>query len=189
MSNALSKKIEKCTICKKYLPLKPKPIFQFAKEARIIIIGQAPGRKTHESGIPWDDKSGERLREWLGVTDEQFYDPSLFALIPMGYCYPGTGKRGDLPPRPECADTWMEPIRRYLNNIRLEVFIGKYSCDYHFGKYANLTSLIKEQTKKKNSKIVLPHPSPRNNIWLKKNPWFAKTTLKELQKRVKKEID
>jgi len=188
MKNIFIRDIEKCKICKEYLPLKPKPVFQFKKGAKILIIGQAPGRVTHNSGVPWDDKSGERLREWLGVTDEEFYNPSLFALVPMAFCYPGTGKSGDLPPRPECAETWMGPIRTYLSNIKLEIYIGKYSCDFHFEKYKNLTALIKNQAKSKDDRIVLPHPSPRNNIWLAKNSWFAKTTLSELQKRVRKEL-
>ncbi len=188
MDNSLSLKIHKCTICKAHLPLKPKPIFQFAKEAKIIIIGQAPGKRTHESGIPWDDKSGERLREWLGVSETQFYNPNLFALVPMGFCYPGTTKNGDLSPRPECAEAWMKPIRNYLTNIKLEILVGKYACDYHFDEYTNLTTLIKSQPRLGSNQIVIPHPSPRNNIWLKKNPWFTKVILKELQKRILREI-
>jgi uracil-DNA glycosylase len=188
MSGILSKKIKNCTICKDDLLLGPKPIFQFNKKSKIIIIGQAPGVKTHNSGIPWDDKSGERLRQWLGVTEDQFYDPSLFAIVPMGFCYPGKGKTGDLPPRKECAKEWMEPIRKYLTNIKFEIYIGKYACDYHFSKYKNLTTLIAEQAKIKNNKIVLPHPSPRNNIWLKKNEWFEKDLILDIQKRIKNEI-
>lgn len=184
MKCTLAKSIEKCTICKKHLPLPPKPIFQFAKGSKIIIVGQAPGKAAHEAGIPWDDKSGERLREWLGVTAKIFYDPSIFALVPKGFCYPGKGKSGDLPPRSECAENWMKPIRKNLKNIQLEIYIGKYACDYHFEKYESLSSLIKIQLKKKDNRIVLPHPSPRNNIWLKKNSWFTSFTVKELQKRV-----
>lgn len=188
MSNFLSRKIEVCTICREFLPLEPRPIFQFAKNSKILIIGQAPGKKTHEAGVPWDDKSGERLREWLGVSHEQFYNPAEFTLVPMGFCYPGKGKSGDLPPRPECAEKWMQPVRRFLKNIVLEIFIGKYSCDYHFEKFENLTSLIKNQTYAQDNRLVLPHPSPRNNIWLKKNPWFAKTTLLELKAKVKEAL-
>lgn len=181
--NKLTSDIKKCTICKDHLPYKPKPIFQFTKKAKILVIGQAPGDKTHHSGKPWDDKSGERLREWLDVTSKQFYNPSLFAIVPMGFCYPGKGKSGDLPPRPECAEKWMEPIRNYLTNIKLEIYIGKYACDYHFNKYKDLTSLIKKQYTSKDNKIVLPHPSPRNNIWLSKNPWFVKKALPLIQKK------
>lgn len=184
MSNALSKKISNCTICQEHLPLGPRPIFQLSKKSKIIIIGQAPGRKAHLSGTPWDDLSGDRLREWLGVTKDEFYNPDLFALVPMGFCYPGKGKSGDLPPRPECAKAWMKPIRKYLTSIELEIFIGKYACDYHFEKYENLTSLIKKQSHLNNNQVVLPHPSPRNNIWFKKNPWFIKTIVKTLQQKV-----
>ncbi len=184
MRISLEQEIKNCTLCKKYLPYKPKPIFQFSRESKILIIGQAPGLQAHHSGIPWDDKSGDRLRDWLGVTSEQFYNPSLFALVPMGFCYPGKGRSGDLPPRPECASTWLDSIKQYLQEIKLEIYIGKYSCDYHFGKYSTLTALIKEQSDLTKNKVVLVHPSPRNNIWLAKNSWFENEVLKGLKKRV-----
>ncbi|WP_290736959.1 uracil-DNA glycosylase family protein [Halobacteriovorax sp. JY17] len=186
MSNALLRDIKKCQICKDFLPYDPNPIIQFKKSSKILIVGQAPGVLAHNSSKPWDDKSGERLREWLGITDKQFYNPSIVALVPMGFCYPGKGKSGDLPPRKECAEEWMEPVRNYLTNIKLEIYIGKYACDREFGKYGNLTTLIKNQYKSKDNKIVLPHPSPRNNIWLAKNRWFEKDALPYIKRKCRK---
>lgn len=181
----LLKKIRACTICKKYLPYEPNPILDFSKQSKIMLIGQAPGIKVQESGVPWNDASGDRLRQWLGVTPQQFYDSKLFAIVPMGFCYPGKGKSGDLPPRPECAKTWMEPILNELTNVKLTVLIGSYSQDYFLeNAEPTLTETVKNWKKYAPDFFVLPHPSPRNNIWLKKNPWFEKDLVPELQKRI-----
>ena len=151
-----------------------------------MIIGQAPGTKAHESGKPWNDASGERLRQWLGVTPEQFYDEALFAIVPMGFCYPGKGKSGDLPPRPECAAQWMKLVLRHLENIELTILIGAYSQSYFLKtKSGDLTQTVKNWKSFAPKQFPLPHPSPRNNIWLAKNRWFEKNLVTELQKTIR----
>lgn len=186
--NALLKQIRGCEICKKHLPFEPKPILNFERDASILIVGQAPGTKAHESGIPWNDASGQRLREWLGVSKEQFYNPKLFAIVPMGFCYPGKGKSGDLPPRPECSAQWMAPILKTLPKIELTLLIGAYSQEYFLKSDSAVTETVRAWKKYQPQFFPLPHPSPRNNIWLKKNPWFSKELLPELQKKTKKLI-
>ena len=167
------------------LPLGARPVWQVSPQAKILIAGQAPGRKVHASGIPFDDPSGDRLRDWLGVTPEQFYNPELFAIVPMGFCYPGTGKSGDLPPRPECAITWRAKLLQRLPNIQTTLVIGKYAHDYHFsGKAQTVTALVKDWRYHWPGKIPLPHPSPRNNLWLRKNPWFDAETVPEIQRYI-----
>jgi uracil-DNA glycosylase len=153
--------------------------------ARILIAGQAPGRKVHESGIPFDDASGERLRDWLGITRDVFYDAQSVAILPMGFCYPGTGKSGDLPPRPECAPAWRAPLLSHLKNVQLTLVIGQYAQAYHFpDNSTSLTELVQGWRKDWPGTLPLPHPSPRNNLWLKRNPWFEKDLLPVLRKRV-----
>ena len=182
----LLKKILSCQICKSDLPFKPKPILNFSKEARIMVIGQAPGTKAHESGKPWNDASGERLREWLGVSNSEFYDESLFAIVPMGFCYPGRGKSGDLPPRPECSEKWMAPILKRLENIELKILIGAYSQSHFLRtRSGDLTDTVKKWKSFSPHAFPLPHPSPRNNIWLAKNSWFEKNLLPDLKKTVR----
>jgi uracil-DNA glycosylase len=171
--NGLGTQVRACTICKPHLPHGVRPVLQVNSNAKILIAGQAPGRRVHASGIPFDDPSGDRLRDWMGVTPEQFYNPELFAIVPMGFCYPGTGKSGDLPPRPECAITWRARLLHHLPGVETTLVIGKYAHNYHFGK-SNLTvtRLVENWQQHWPGHIPLPHPSPRNNIWLKKNPWF-----------------
>jgi uracil-DNA glycosylase len=171
--NGLMAEVRACTICEPYLPDGVRPVLQANASAKILIAGQAPGRRVHASGIPFDDPSGDRLRDWMGVTPEQFYNPELFAIVPMGFCYPGTGKSGDLPPRPECAATWRARLLRQLPRIKTTLVVGKYAHDYHFGS-SNLTvtNLVQNWQQYWPTQMPLPHPSPRNNIWLKKNPWF-----------------
>jgi uracil-DNA glycosylase len=171
--NGLVTEVRACTICEPHLPNGVRPVLQVNSDAKILIAGQAPGRRVHATGIPFDDPSGDRLRDWMGVTREQFYNPQLFAIVPMGFCYPGTGNSGDLPPRPECAATWRARLLRQLPRIETTLVIGKYAHDYHFGK-SNLTvsRLVENWQQHWPGQITLPHPSPRNNIWLKKNPWF-----------------
>jgi uracil-DNA glycosylase len=182
---SLLSEVRACTICKADLPLGPRPVLQLHGRARILIAGQAPGRKVHESGVPFDDASGNRLREWLGVTREAFYDPKQIAILPMGFCYPGTGKSGDLPPRPECAPAWREPLLKRLRGLELTLVLGKYAQDYHFGETgSSLTELVKSWRDYWPKLVPLPHPSPRNNLWLRRNPWFEAEVLPRLRKRV-----
>ena len=171
--NGLVTQVRACTICAPHLPDGIRPVVQANSKAKILIAGQAPGRRVHASGIPFDDPSGDRLRDWMGVTPKQFYNSELFAIVPMGFCYPGTGKSGDLPPRPECAATWRARLLRQLPGIETSLVIGKYAHEYHFGKNnLTVTKLVKNWQQYWPGQIPLPHPSPRNNIWLKKNPWF-----------------
>ncbi|MEO2046162.1 MAG: uracil-DNA glycosylase family protein [Pirellulales bacterium] len=151
----------------------------------MLIMGQAPGLRVHESGVPWNDPSGERLRKWLKVTETNFYDASKIAIIPMGFCYPGTGKSGDLPPRPECAQLWHDQLLSKLHNIKLKLVVGSYAPTYMLGSSAKktLTETVRSWKDYRPSIIPLPHPSPRNNIWLKKNPWFEKEILPNLRRR------
>ncbi|MDA8781846.1 uracil-DNA glycosylase family protein [Porticoccaceae bacterium] len=181
----LAEDIRRCQLCEPELPFGARPVLQVSPQAKILIAGQAPGRKVHASGIPFDDPSGDRLRDWLGVTPEQFYNPELFAIVPMGFCYPGTGKSGDLPPRPECAITWRAKLLQRLPNIQTTLVIGKYAHDYHFsGKAQTVTALVKDWCYHWPGKIPLPHPSPRNNLWLRKNPWFDAETVPEIQRYI-----
>jgi len=154
--------------------------------SKIIIIGQAPGTKVHASGIPWDDASGKQLRKWLNVSDEDFYDETKFAIIPMGFCYPGKGKTGDLPPRPECAPQWHPPLFKELKNVELVILIGMYAQKYYLGKTAKktLTETVKHYNNYLPKFFPIPHPSPRNRFWLTKNPWFDIDVLPELKRRV-----
>lgn len=180
----LMERVRGCSLCAG-LPLGPAPLLQASASSRILIAGQAPGRKTHARGIPFDDASGERLRDWLGVTREQFYDPELFAILPMGFCYPGTGASGDLPPRPECAATWRAPLLAGLPRLELEILIGGYAIDWHLGRSRQtLTERVRDWRAHWPQRIALPHPSPRNNIWLKRNPWFEADIVPILRKRV-----
>lgn len=180
------KDIRECNVCGKYLPLGPRPIVSAHPNAKVAIIGQAPGTKVHKTGVPWDDPSGKQLRKWLGVSDEEFYDEKIFALVPMGFCYPGKGKSGDLPPRPECAPLWHERLFGKLPNLKLTILIGQYAQEYYLGKNKekNLTETVRNFQAYLPDYFVLPHPSPRNRFWLSKNPWFEKTVLPELQRNV-----
>jgi len=177
--------VRACTLCEVHLPLGPRPVLQLHPKARILIAGQAPGRKVHESGVPFDDASGNRLREWLGVTREEFYDPKQIAILPMGFCFPGSGKSGDLPPRPECAPTWRKQLLGHLQHLELTLVLGQYAQAYHVGKSSSsLTELVKSWRSHWPNLVPLPHPSPRNNHWLRRNPWFEQEVLPSLRKRV-----
>jgi uracil-DNA glycosylase len=187
---SLLSEIRACTICTPHLPLGPRPVVQLSAKARVLIAGQAPGRKVHESGVPFDDASGNRLREWLGVTREVFYDPKQFALVPMGFCFPGTGRSGDLPPRPECAQAWREQLLGHLRQVELTLVLGQYAQTYHFGKSSSsLTDLVKSWRSHWPQMVPLPHPSPRNNLWLRRNPWFEAELLPPLRERVSELLD
>src|SRR5690606_32808654 len=182
--------IRACRVCEEHLPLGPRPIVAADSHSKIAIIGQAPGLKVHQSGVPWDDPSGRQLRDWLGVDRDRFYDPSLFALIPMGFCYPGKGKSGDLPPRPECAPLWHGRLLAGMPDLRLTVLIGQYSQKYYLGDRARRTITENVRTFKAYlpQYFVLPHPSPRNRFWLAKNPWFEQEVLPALKGRVSKAL-
>ncbi len=174
-----------CTLCAAHLPLGPRPVLQMHASARLLIVGQAPGRKVHASGMPFDDASGERLRDWLGLTPEQFYDARQVALLPMGFCYPGTGKSGDLPPRPECASAWRVPLMSHLKKIQLTLVIGQYAMAHHLpNERGSLTDTVQTWRNYWPNVVPLPHPSPRNNVWLKRNPWFDLDLLPMLRARV-----
>ena len=181
---SLLSNVKECAICEKHLPHGVRPILQFNSNAKILIAGQAPGRKVHESGVPFDDASGDRLRDWMGVSKETFYDPNKIAILPMGFCYPGKGGNGDLPPRPECEPAWREQLLEQLNNTKIVLVLGKYAQTYHFGKTSSsLTDLVKAWKTYWPSKVPLPHPSPRNNIWLSKNSWFEIDLIPSLRKK------
>jgi uracil-DNA glycosylase len=183
----LSTEARACRVCADPLPHEPRPVFQAGQGARLLIVGQAPGSKVHSGGIPWDDPSGERLRDWLQLDRDHFYDPEFVALLPMGFCYPGKGRSGDLPPRPECAPLWMERFRSQLPRVQLTLAIGRYAQDYLLGDSIRptLTETVKSFRDYLPRNILpLPHPSPRNNIWLRKNPFFEIDVLPELRRRV-----
>lgn len=184
----LLQEIRGCTICLPFLEHGANPILSAGLKSKIAIIGQAPGSIVHHTGIPWDDKSGERLRDWLGVNEDEFYDEQLFALIPMGFCYPGKGISGDLPPRPECAPKWHKPILSQMNQLQLILLIGNYAQKYYLKEIVKktLTETVKNYQEYLPKYLPLPHPSPRNNIWLKKNSWFTADVLPQLQTIVKK---
>lgn len=177
--------IRKCTICKDFI--EPNPVVLASKKSKIIIVGQAPGTKVHQSGIPWDDASGKQLRNWLGVTNEQFYNTNNFGIIPMGFCYPGKGKSGDLPPRKECAPQWHQPLLDEMSKVKLVVLIGMYAQNYYLKDRAKrtLTETVDAFQKYLPDYFVLPHPSPRNRFWLTKNPWFEKEVLPQFKKIIK----
>jgi len=182
---SLLAEVRACQLCKAHLPLGPRPIVQVHPRARVLIAGQAPGRKVHESGVPFDDASGDRLRAWLGVSRDTFYDATQVAILPMGFCYPGTGKSGDLPPRPECAAAWRSRLLARLKNLQVTLVIGQYALAYHLpGEGASLTETVQGWRKHWPRIVPLPHPSPRNNLWLKRNPWFEQELLPALRTRV-----
>lgn len=188
MSTAAAKllaEIRACRLCAASLPMGPRPVLQASPHSRLLIAGQAPGRKVHESGVPFDDASGDRLREWLGIDRATFYDPERVAILPMGFCYPGTGKSGDLPPRPECAPAWRAAVLATMPKIALTLVVGQYAQAWHLGKDAkeNLTQTVRAWASYGPRIMPLPHPSPRNNIWLAQNRWFEADLLPVLRKR------
>ncbi|WMC09969.1 uracil-DNA glycosylase family protein [Oceanimonas pelagia] len=177
--------VRACRLCEAHLPLGPRPVVQLGERARILIIGQAPGTRVHETGIPWNDASGDTLRRWLALDRTVFYDPEQVAIMPMGFCYPGRGKSGDLPPRPECAPAWHARILAALPDIRLTLLIGQYAQRYYLGqRYPTLTETVRHWREFTPERLPLPHPSPRNRYWLTKNPWFEREELPALRARV-----
>lgn len=182
---ALMAKIRMCQLCGPNLPHHPRPVLAVHPKARLIIIGQAPGKKVHESGIAWNDASGTTLRHWLGIGEDTFYDASRVAIVPMGFCYPGKGKSGDLPPRPECAPLWHPPVMRALKKPGLTLLIGQYAQARYLGdrRGRNLTDTVRRWQEYLPEYLPLPHPSPRNRFWLAKNTWFTGEVLPELKRR------
>ncbi|MFZ5503128.1 MAG: uracil-DNA glycosylase family protein [Pseudomonadota bacterium] len=182
---ALLTEVRACKLCTEHLPLGPRPIVQLHPSARILIAGQAPGRKVHETGVPFNDASGDRLREWLGISREVFYDAKQVAILPMGFCFPGTGKSGDLPPRSECASAWRAALLSRLKALELTLVIGQYAQAYHLpGEAASVTETVQAWRKYWPNTVPLPHPSPRNNFWLKRNPWFEDELIPTIRARV-----
>jgi uracil-DNA glycosylase len=181
----LAADIRACRICADSLPLGPRPIIQVDARAPILIVGQAPGRRVHESGVPFSDASGDRLRDWMGLSADAFYDPRQVALVPMGFCYPGTAGSGDLPPRPECAPAWRVPLLTELVGVRLTLVIGQYALRWHLPDAGpSVTAAVADWRAHWPSVVPLPHPSPRNNRWLSANPWFADELLPALRTQV-----
>jgi len=183
---ALLQQIRACTLCAQHLPLGPRPVLRASTTARLLIVGQAPGTKVHATGIPWNDLSGDRLRGWLGVDREVFYDESRIAIVPMGFCYPGRGKSGDLPPRPECSATWHPQLLPLMPNIELTLLIGQYAQKYFLGKRRkkDLSDTVRAFEEYLPKFLPLPHPSPRNIGWLQRRPWFETEVLPVLRQRV-----
>ncbi len=184
--DALVSEIRACHLCEANLPLGPRPILRASATARILIVGQAPGRRVHETGIPWNDVSGDRLRIWLQMTREQFYDQRHIAIVPTGLCFPGSGARGDAPPRPECAPLWHPRLREMMPKIQLTLLIGQYAQSYYLGKRRKKTlrETVQMYQEYLPEFLPLPHPSPRNQLWLKQNPWFEKAVIPMLRERV-----
>lgn len=187
----LLERVRACTECEPSLPLGARPVLAAHPAARILVVGQAPGTRVHATGVPWNDPSGDRLREWLGVEAEAFYDPRRFAILPMGFCYPGRGKSGDLPPRRECARLWREPLLERLPNIRLTLLIGAYAQRWHLRERngRSLTATVRAFRDYLPDYFVTPHPSPRNQYWLQQNPWFGAELLPALRERVAALLD
>ncbi len=182
----LLSRIQCCEHCKAHLPFGPRPVVTASVQARIAIIGQAPGTKVHKTGVPWDDPSGKQLRNWLGVSDTTFYNSGKIALIPMGFCYPGKGRTGDLPPRPECAPLWHGPLFQKMQDLKLILTIGSYAQAYYLkeNRKKTLTETVQNFQSYLPAYFPLPHPSPRNRFWLSKNPWFEKDVVPQLKKYV-----
>lgn len=185
LDNLLSE-IRACRYCEDHLPNGANPVVEAATSSKILIVGQAPGIRVHHTGIPWNDPSGDRLRKWMNVDKDVFYDTSKIAIVPMGFCYPGTGVRGDLPPRKECAQLWHEKLLKLLPNIELTLLFGMYAQKYFLGKKRkkNLTETVLKYEEYLPQYLPMVHPSPRNHGWHKKNPWFEAELVPVLQERV-----
>ncbi|MFI2810594.1 MULTISPECIES: uracil-DNA glycosylase family protein [unclassified Microbulbifer] len=184
----LLREVRACRLCEDVLPLGPNPVLRAAESARLLIVGQAPGTKVHETGIPWNDPSGDRLRDWLAIDRDTFYDESRIAIIPMGFCYPGRGKGGDLPPRPECAAAWHARLLELLPDLQLTLLVGQYAQRYYLPHwYGSITENVRHYADALPAGYFpLPHPSPRNTLWLRQRPWFEKEVVPELRRQVKK---
>ncbi|MBY5992155.1 uracil-DNA glycosylase family protein [Ferrimonas balearica] len=178
--------VRACTLCQDVLT--PNPVVQADERARLLIIGQAPGTRVHQSGIPWDDPSGDRLRRWMGIDSERFYDPARVAIVPMGLCYPGRGRSGDKPPDPRCAPQWHPQLLARLPNLTLTLCIGQYAQKHYLSGFTTLTETVARWADWGPNRLPLPHPSPRNTLWLKRHPWFEADVVPELQRRVRQAL-
>jgi uracil-DNA glycosylase len=176
--------VRACRACEGQLPFEPRPVLRASATARLLVVGQAPGPAAHLSGIPWNDSSGERLRHWMGLDREQFYDESRIAIVPMGYCYPGRGKSGDLPPKSACAELWLERLLAHLSAVQLTLLIGKYAQAHYLGPHrkTTLTSTVRAWRDYMPAYLPLPHPSGRNNGWLGRNAWFEAEVVPALRR-------
>jgi uracil-DNA glycosylase len=187
--DALTLQIKQCNHCRQHLPMGPRPVVQLSATSRIVIIGQAPGRRVHETGIPWNDASGKKLRQWLNVDEDTFYDPALFSILPMGFCYPGKGSSGDLAPRHECAPLWHHAVFSRFIEQPLVLLIGQYAQRYYLKKEFNgLTDTVKKFERFLPNYFPLPHPSPRNQYWLKINRWFMNEVVVRLRSEVERKV-
>jgi uracil-DNA glycosylase len=187
----LLREVRACRICAADLPFGPRPVLQLASTARLLIIGQAPGSKVHQSGIPWNDASGERLRDWLKLDRSVFYDEATVAIVPMGFCYPGAGENGaDEPPRPECAPHWHERLFKHIPDLQLTLLIGQYAHRHYLGagRKGSMTETVKAFSEYAPQFFPLPHPSWRSVVWMRRHPWFEQTVIPELRKAVRKLI-
>ncbi|SRR5690606_20762780 len=184
--DALLRAVRACTACAAQLPLGPRPVLQAGTGARILVVGQAPGLRVHTTGIPWDDPSGVRLRTWMGIGPETFHDPQRVAILPMGYCYPGRGRGGDLPPRRECAELWLDALLAKLPHIETTLLIGQYAQRHYLGRRrkASLTATVEAWRDYAPRFLPLPHPSPRNTPWFQRHPWFERDLVPALRERV-----
>jgi uracil-DNA glycosylase len=182
---AILEEARACRLCEANLP-EPRPVVFADKRASLLIIGQAPGTKVHATGIPWNDPSGDRLRDWLQMDHEEFYNPTRLAIVPMGFCYPGKGRSGDLPPRPECAPLWHDRLLSHMPNVELVLLIGQYAQNYYLGDKRNLTDRVRDFQDYGPRYFPLPHPSPRNQMWLRRNSWFDTEVLPALRRRLAK---
>lgn len=182
--SVLLSEVRACTACAGLLPREPRPVLRAHQSARVLIVGQAPGTRVHETGVPWNDRSGDRLREWLAIDRERFYDERRFAIIPVGYCYPGRGPSGDLPPRSECAELWLDRLLAELPQIELTILIGQYAQALYLKKLRkeSLTETVRAYRDYLPRYIPLPHPSPRNQMWLRRHPWFARDVVPALRR-------
>jgi len=191
LSRSLSQlltEVRACRVCAGQLPFEPRPVLRAHQDARILIAGQAPGTRVHQTGVPWNDPSGDRLRQWLSIDRDAFYDESRFAVVPMGYCYPGRGRSGDLPPRGECAALWLDRLLAQLPNLRLTLLVGQYAQAYYLRDHrkGSLTETVRSFREYLPRYLPLPHPSPRNQYWLQQNPWFAKQVVPALRRACRK---
>ncbi len=183
---ALLREVRECQHCVDHLPNPPRPVLRAQASARLLIVGQAPGTRVHKSGIPWDDPSGDRLRAWLDMDADSFYDESRVAIIPMGLCYPGRGASGDLPPRPECARLWRQRLLACLPCVELTLLVGRYAQQYHVPEAGKtVTDTVRRWRELLPHYFPMPHPSPRNLLWLRRNPWFEQQAVPALRRRLR----
>ncbi|HAD95912.1 MAG TPA: IclR family transcriptional regulator [Cryomorphaceae bacterium] len=185
MEHLLSE-IRNCTVCAPFLEHGPRPVLNASRKSKILVIGQAPGTRVHKTGIPWNDPSGKTLRQWMNISDADFYDPQQVGIVPMGFCYPGKGRSGDLPPRKECAPLWHKKLLDQMPDLKLTLLIGQYAQAYYLAgeNQKTLTDTVRSHKKYAPHYFPLPHPSPRNRIWLKRNPWFEAEVIPLLQQKI-----